>query len=85
MRRGEVRVTADVAVFKHHMTEMMAIVANEAIAPVVEGVAELPRSGNRFILLAHGVEAKIHAAEVYRLGVAFAYLDYLPTAQTIAQ
>src|SRR5262245_33975448 len=57
-------VALDVAVFEHDVAKVMAIVANEALAPVVERVAVLAHAGDGFVVAIERVEAKIHAAEL---------------------
>src|ERR1043165_10294870 len=62
---------------------MMAVVADEAIAPGVEGVAELPLPGDRLVFPGDRIEAEIHAAEIDRLGVLVAGTDGLAAAQSV--
>ena len=44
-------IALDVAIFHDDVPQMMAIVAHEAVAPFVEGVAELPEAGDRFVVV----------------------------------
>ena len=63
--RGEIGIAFDVAILHDDMAEMMAIVADEAIAPGVEGVAELAGAGDRFVFfLVDRIEAEVHAAKI---------------------
>ena len=62
---GQIRIALDVAVLHDDVAQMMAIVADEAIAPFVEGVAELAGAGDRFVLVEMDrIEAEIHAGEI---------------------
>src|SRR5262245_16062030 len=65
------------------MTEVMAVVADETIAPVVEGVAELPQTADGLVLVAERVEAEVAAAQVHRLGLRVAGPRHLAAAQTV--
>ena len=88
-RGGQIRIAFDVAILHHDMAQMMAIVADEAIAPFVEGVAELAGAGDRFVFVeVDGIEAEVHAGEIDDglLALRVARLDVtLPPRRPLAQ
>src|SRR5690606_13341929 len=70
--------------FNHHMADRIAIAADEAVAPVVEGQAELAYTADRLGGSAGRVEAEIHAVDRNgRLVAARAMVDHRATTQTV--
>src|SRR5262249_39591332 len=64
------------------MSQMMAVVADETLAPVVEGVAVLSLSGDGLMLAGQQIKAKILIAQVDGLSVASGRFD-LAATQTV--
>src|SRR5262249_31784577 len=83
LQRGQVRIPLDVAIGHHDRDEVVAVGADQASAPVVEGVAVLPHARDRLVSVVDRVEAEIHAAEVDRPGAGLAVADDLTTAQPV--
>src|SRR5262245_52397968 len=65
------------------MPQMMAIITDEAPAPVIEGIAILAQSGDSLMPVMNQVKAKIHAAEADRLGPGPTAANDLSAAQAV--
>ena len=69
-RHGEIRIALQIAIRQHDVPEVVVVIANEPLAPVVERQPVLAHAGDRLLPAVDRVEAKIHAAEVDRPRVA---------------
>src|SRR5262249_20295388 len=59
----EERIAFDVAAVEDDMAQMMAVIADEATAPVVEAVAVLPHAGDGLMSAVEQAEAEVHAGK----------------------
>src|SRR5262249_22836195 len=74
-------IALDVATLEDDVTQMMAVIADEATAPVVKAIAVLPHAGDGLVATIEQIEAEVHAGEADRFLVRLAVSTHLPAAQ----